>query len=169
MADVSCQANVGKRRFPLLRAGSDLKKKNAAATFSHPYECEIVCAMADFPTPAGACSQKIRWGVLGLSIQVCICFNTLSRVPGWHWRSGSWADESWRASKETNSFKASNPISLITMPVCSLNHRSKTYHVPHRRDSSACLYLRTEDCHRCRSDGRLGMSMRPFAQPVAWM
>src|ERR1700759_2213353 len=114
MATVSCQAKVGKRRFPLLRAGSDLKKKNVPAIFSRPYEYEIVCAMADFPTPAGPYSQKIRSGVLGLSIQLRICFNTLSRVPGWHWRSGFWADESWRASKETNSFRESNPVISIS-------------------------------------------------------
>src|ERR1700760_4099929 len=115
MAMASCQANVGKRRFPLLRAGSDLKKKKVAATLSRLYKYEIVWAMADFPTPAGPCSQRIRLGVLELSTQARMYFNTLSLVQGWHWRSGPWAEEPWRASKETNSFRESIPIVLFSM------------------------------------------------------
>ena len=80
--NANCQASVGKSRFPSLRIGSDLKKKNAAPTMSRPYEEEMVCAMADLPTPAGPCSHKIRSGAFGSAIHVCILCKTFLRVPG---------------------------------------------------------------------------------------
>jgi hypothetical protein len=111
MTLASCQASVGNSRFLLLRVESD-RKKNVATTLSRPHVRAISCAMADLPTPAGPCSQRIFSAVSGLSTQSRICFRMASRVPGWHRRSGSWADESWRALKETNCFSSSKPVLL---------------------------------------------------------
>lgn len=107
----SWYAKVAKSGSMELRLGLPREKKKLPPKIWHSAYCSaIVWAIADFPDPAGPCSQII--GLSPLSISAVSCLRTSTRVPGWHFGGGCLSCESNAAPGEVPSKSRLSPVTL---------------------------------------------------------